>query len=340
MLRCFLRDKNGNMAAVIVCRWDYYLYGMLMPDRHGNSSDYRYGYQGSESDDEVKGEKNSYTTHFRQLDVRIGRWLSLDPVVQPWQSPYCSMDNSPVLYNDILGDDVIKGKGEGVTNKQFREYKRSIRQLRRNSETFNAMYKDFKNDKNKTYVFEATNSNNGGETREENGEVIMRYGINTPPIEESEYVNMITTIAHEAGHAWRDNLNNLDIEFPTQPNAEYRENSFKYSDSYILAYNQWVRETAKVHESTEREASHIENIVISELMNTEKKKFKSLTLRTGYYPSYHAVLYIDDDKKIRYKLEIRFSEHYNLLNTPRDSEYYLKNKHNIHEENNVKPIEK
>ena len=91
---------------------DYYPFGMLMPNRHGQSDDYRYGYQGSESDDEVHGTKgSSYTTHFRQLDTRIGRWLSRDPMADkfPWQSPYVSMDNNPITLNDPLGD-WTKGK--------------------------------------------------------------------------------------------------------------------------------------------------------------------------------------------------------------------------------------
>lgn len=64
------------------------------------------GYQGSEMDNEVKGEGNSYTTEFRQLDPRLGRWLTIDPMVAklPWQSPYCSMDNNPIRLNDPLGD--------------------------------------------------------------------------------------------------------------------------------------------------------------------------------------------------------------------------------------------
>lgn len=67
-------------------------------------SSYWYGYQGSEKDDEIKGAGNSYTTEFRQLDPRIGRWWSPDPVFQPWQSPYSSMDNSPIRLNDPLGN--------------------------------------------------------------------------------------------------------------------------------------------------------------------------------------------------------------------------------------------
>ncbi|WP_035088283.1 DUF6443 domain-containing protein, partial [Aquimarina muelleri] len=35
---------------------DYYPFGMLLPNRHGNSGDYRYGFQGQEMDNEIKGE--------------------------------------------------------------------------------------------------------------------------------------------------------------------------------------------------------------------------------------------------------------------------------------------
>ncbi|PKV51936.1 YD repeat-containing protein [Aquimarina sp. MAR_2010_214] len=83
---------------------DYYPFGMLLPNRHGNSADYRYGYQGSEKDDELKGEGNSYTTHFRQYDPRVARWLSIDPVTFPNESPYTSMKNNPILFNDVKGD--------------------------------------------------------------------------------------------------------------------------------------------------------------------------------------------------------------------------------------------
>lgn len=75
----------------------------------------RYLFQGSEMDVEVKGNGNSYTTMFRQLDPRLGRWLSLDPVFQPHQSPYNSMDNNPIMLNDIFG---LKGEGWGGKKKE------------------------------------------------------------------------------------------------------------------------------------------------------------------------------------------------------------------------------
>jgi RHS repeat-associated protein len=85
---------------------DYSPFGVSLDGRTMEGEYFRYGYQGSEMDNEVKGQGNSYTTHFRQLDPRIGRWLSIDSkaISMPWQSPYCSMDNNPIIYNDILGD--------------------------------------------------------------------------------------------------------------------------------------------------------------------------------------------------------------------------------------------
>ena len=79
---------------------------MPMPGRNWGVPSYRYGYQGSEMDNEVKGEGNHYTTEFRQLDPRLGRWFSVDPLAAqfPWQSPYMSMDCDPVNLNDVKGD--------------------------------------------------------------------------------------------------------------------------------------------------------------------------------------------------------------------------------------------
>jgi RHS repeat-associated protein len=108
---------------------DYYPFGMQMPGRNDPGDGYRYGYQGSEKDSEMKGSGSSYTTHYRQLDPRLGRWLSTDPELAalPHQSPYCSMDNNPVLHNDVNGDRI-----------NYNGHRRAVRAARRNDANFAA----------------------------------------------------------------------------------------------------------------------------------------------------------------------------------------------------------
>ena len=74
----------------------------------GGYASYRYGFNGMEKDDEVKGRGNSYTTEFRQYDPRIGRWLSIDPRNRKYPdiSPYVSYANNPILFTDIDGDTI------------------------------------------------------------------------------------------------------------------------------------------------------------------------------------------------------------------------------------------
>ncbi|MCU7549877.1 hypothetical protein OCK74_12165 [Chitinophagaceae bacterium LB-8] len=44
---------------------------------------YRYGFNGKENDNEVKGDGNSLDFGGRIYDPRLGRWHSTDPVVKP-----------------------------------------------------------------------------------------------------------------------------------------------------------------------------------------------------------------------------------------------------------------
>ena len=60
-----------------------------------NGSDYRYGFQGQEKDDEVKGEGNSVNYKYRMHDPRIGRFFAVDPLSAkyPHNSPYAFSEN-------------------------------------------------------------------------------------------------------------------------------------------------------------------------------------------------------------------------------------------------------
>jgi RHS repeat-associated protein len=83
---------------------------------------YRYGFNGEEKDNEVSGEGSSYTTHYRQYDSRLGRWFSRDPSFILWQTPYASMNNFPIVFNDPLGDEI---EGTRKTKRAFRQRERA-----------------------------------------------------------------------------------------------------------------------------------------------------------------------------------------------------------------------
>jgi RHS repeat-associated protein len=79
---------------------------MVMPGKSYSSNAYRYGFQGQEKDDEVKGSGNSIMTNYRSYDPRLGRWWSVDPKSSyiPFESPYSYAFNSPIAFNDSEGD--------------------------------------------------------------------------------------------------------------------------------------------------------------------------------------------------------------------------------------------
>lgn len=78
---------------------------MLVPNRHANSSKYRYGFQGQEMDNEIKGEGNSINYTYRMHDPRVGRFFAIDPLESkyPMLSPYQFSGNRPIDSKEIEG---------------------------------------------------------------------------------------------------------------------------------------------------------------------------------------------------------------------------------------------
>jgi RHS repeat-associated protein len=83
---------------------DYYAFGMQMPGRK-LSGGYRYGFNGKENDNEVKGEGNQQDYGMRIYDGRIGKFLSVDPLTKayPELTPYQFTENSPIQAIDLDG---------------------------------------------------------------------------------------------------------------------------------------------------------------------------------------------------------------------------------------------
>ena len=77
----------------------------MVPNRHGSTADYRYGFQGQEKDDEIKGEGNSLNYTFRMHDPRVGRFFAVDPLTAqyPWYSPYQFSGNTPIRFVELEG---------------------------------------------------------------------------------------------------------------------------------------------------------------------------------------------------------------------------------------------
>jgi RHS repeat-associated protein len=85
-------------------------FGMLMPGRSFSSSNgYRFGFNGKEKDNELKGDGNSLDFGARIYDSRLGRWASLDPLQNeyPSNSAFSFSINSPIVLLDPDGRTVI-----------------------------------------------------------------------------------------------------------------------------------------------------------------------------------------------------------------------------------------
>ncbi len=83
---------------------------MVMPGRNytftGSSSlnRYRFGFNGIEKTNELKGAGNHYTALHGEYDPRIVYRWNTDPKPVEWESPYAMFRNSPVWYSDPLLD--------------------------------------------------------------------------------------------------------------------------------------------------------------------------------------------------------------------------------------------
>ena len=129
---------------------------MLVPTRNYSNPVYRYGFQGQEKDDEIKGIGNSINYKFRMHDPRVGRFFAVDPLTKkyPWNSPYAFSENAVISYIELEGlekatpemtqraiisllifrDNGGKGKWKNILRKN---YANALIKMVRNSNTIN-----------------------------------------------------------------------------------------------------------------------------------------------------------------------------------------------------------
>lgn len=90
----------------VVMYADYDPYGTELDGRKGATvSKYRYGFQGQERDDEMKGSGNSWNYTYRMYDPRIGRFFAVDPLSPkyPWYTPYQFSGNKVIHCIELEG---------------------------------------------------------------------------------------------------------------------------------------------------------------------------------------------------------------------------------------------
>jgi len=99
----------------LVAAYDYYPFGAPIEERTV-VNDYRYGFNGAEKDDEVKGKGSHYDLGLRHYNPRIGRMFSIDPRAPeyPWQTSYAYHRNNPINVIDYLGGGDCDGCPDGM----------------------------------------------------------------------------------------------------------------------------------------------------------------------------------------------------------------------------------
>ena len=101
-----ISDKASTTAEpTVVSLSDYYPFGMTEPGRSYTrpGDDYRFGYTGHEKENDLA--EGVYTTEYRLLDTRLGRWMSVDPLFGKYagMSPYNYCMGNPMVMVDPDG---------------------------------------------------------------------------------------------------------------------------------------------------------------------------------------------------------------------------------------------
>jgi RHS repeat-associated protein len=94
----------------------------LLAGRNYNApgaKDARYGFNGKENDNDVKGEGNQQDYGFRIYDPRLGKFLSVDPLTKeyPELTPYQFSSNGPIENIDLDGLESLSAIKDGLTRK-------------------------------------------------------------------------------------------------------------------------------------------------------------------------------------------------------------------------------
>jgi RHS repeat-associated protein len=114
----YQNQSKALYAASVQSMQDYYAFGMIMPGKNASTPAYRYGFQGQEKDDEIKGSGNSLNYEYRMHDTRLGRFFAVDPLASkyPYNSPYAFSENRVIDGLELEGLEWVSFNGDYAVN--------------------------------------------------------------------------------------------------------------------------------------------------------------------------------------------------------------------------------
>jgi len=125
-----ISPKNSSFKISVGIRnvTDFSPFGVELKGRNFEvvgGGNYRYSFQGQETDSEVKGEGNSVNYKYRMHDPRLGRFFAVDPLAgkYPHNSPYAFSENRVIDGVELEGLEVfiIHGTSEQTYGDNFSE---------------------------------------------------------------------------------------------------------------------------------------------------------------------------------------------------------------------------
>jgi hypothetical protein len=101
-------DQDSTWTSLINST-DYYPFGLAMDGRTIQDSAYRYGFNGHEKEDEIKGSGNHISFNDYGYDPRLVKRWRPDPIFNeyPSISPYAAFGNNPWYLSTLTGKDYI-----------------------------------------------------------------------------------------------------------------------------------------------------------------------------------------------------------------------------------------
>ncbi|MFN8360632.1 MAG: RHS repeat-associated core domain-containing protein [Candidatus Kapaibacterium sp.] len=234
-VRVVLGDKKTRTTGTnsfqpdVVSYSGYFPFGMQMQEDTWQSPLYRYGYNGQEKESQIND--NTYSTEYRLIDTRIGRWMTRDKLESkfPAEGPYTGYGNNPIWHSDPMGletteglenyvikpllEEVDKQKVNAVA--ELRNYNgtdnNELARLQQNVEKWTKAASETNNEVNQlresdvVYDFDGFDNNlysdHGGITYYKDGRITMKLA--GPAVTKGDFKKNFSNKAHELKHMFQ-----------------------------------------------------------------------------------------------------------------------------------------